>query len=99
LLFSLGLLLFLTMKTKKRGRPSTISWKVNGAMWKTWTDTEIALYLNTSQPNVRRKRAQLIAEGNRDAQYVHGQNANRRVRKERFNTPYRTHKGGAYSLG
>ena len=86
------------MKAKRRGRPSTTNWNINLATWRTWTDTEIALYVRTSQPNVRRKRKQLISEGHSEAQYVRGKNANRKVRKEKFNEPYRTHKGGYYGI-
>ena len=90
---------FPTMKNKaKRGRPAIVKWHyVTPQMWGDYTDTELALHLGTSQPNVRIRRAKLIGDGKSYADYVRGKNANRRVRTDKFETPYRTHKGGAYS--
>jgi len=89
-----------TKRKQKRGRPSVIDWThITPQMWGDYTDTEMAIHLGTSQPNVRFHRAKLIKAGREYAEYVRGKNANRQVRKEKFCTPYRTHEGGAYSMG
>jgi len=90
------------MKTKqnKKGRPPIVNWReVTPYMWSSCTDTEIAIYLGTSQPNVHAHRHSLIEKGTKYAQYHKGVNCFRHVRKEKFKTPYRTHDGGAYEIG